>query len=326
MNILLNRQTSDRLSVTIWLLWSQALYVTLRPNGGFFTMTFAMSLKVGDGIVMAADSASTMMTVDDQGRPAVSNIYRNANKVINLVKGLPIGVCVWGLGGIGSHSVEFLLKELRVRLTQGTTGYEEWKLDRETYTLEAVANRVRQFLYEEEYLQHVPVQPGKSPTMGVLVAGYSAAARSGEIYVLNVDADGQCAAPTRVSGQNDLSTLTFDGQTDAVQRLLAGFSPSIGRVLVENLGFAEKDVPQIASVLNQRLRVPLFDAQMPIQDAIDLAEFLVDVSAKFARFMPQPESVAGEIEIAAITKHEGFKWVRRKHYYHASINPVSSDH
>ncbi len=62
-------------------------------------------------------------------------------------------------------------------------------------------------------------------------------------------------------------------------------------------------------------------APMPIQDAIDLATFLVDVTIKFSRFAPGPPTVGGPIEVAAITKHEGFKWVRRKFYYQAKYNP-----
>jgi hypothetical protein len=59
---------------------------------------------------------------------------------------------------------------------------------------------------------------------------------------------------------------------------------------------------------------------MPIQDAIDLARFLVDASIKFSRFVPGPQVVGGPVEIAAITKHEGFKWINRKHYYEQNLN------
>ena len=59
---------------------------------------------------------------------------------------------------------------------------------------------------------------------------------------------------------------------------------------------------------------------MPIQDAIDLAEFLVELTIKWSRFTPGPPTVGGPIEIAAITRHEGFKWIRRKQYYSPELN------
>lgn len=61
---------------------------------------------------------------------------------------------------------------------------------------------------------------------------------------------------------------------------------------------------------------------MPIQDAIDLVEFLVDLTIKYSQFSPGATTVGGPIEIAAITKHEGFKWVRRKHYFTSELNPA----
>ena len=70
-------------------------------------VTIIVSVKINDGVVMAADSASTFAT---------GQIYLHTNKITNLVKGLPIGVMVTGAGGIGSESIETLCKDLRTRL------------------------------------------------------------------------------------------------------------------------------------------------------------------------------------------------------------------
>ena len=60
---------------------------------------------------------------------------------------------------------------------------------------------------------------------------------------------------------------------------------------------------------------------MPIQDAIDLAHFLVETTIGFVRLAVfLPKSVGGAVEIAAITKHEGFRWVQRKSFYPAGLN------
>jgi hypothetical protein len=61
--------------------------------------------------------------------------------------------------------------------------------------------------------------------------------------------------------------------------------------------------------------------QKHLQDAIDLAEFFVDTTATFTRFKRGAGTVGGPTESAAITKHEGFKWIRRKHYYSVHLNP-----
>ena len=53
-------------------------------------MSIAISLKVHDGVVLAADSASTLMLGGPNGSLGVVTVYSNANKIFNLRKGLPI--------------------------------------------------------------------------------------------------------------------------------------------------------------------------------------------------------------------------------------------
>lgn len=60
---------------------------------------------------------------------------------------------------------------------------------------------------------------------------------------------------------------------------------------------------------------------MPIQDAIDLVRYLVQGTEGWTRFKPGAPTVHEPIDIAAITYHEGFRWVQRKHYYSAELNP-----
>ncbi len=69
-------------------------------------MTVLVSVKINDGVVMAADSASSF---------ASGMIYHHAQKIVNLRKGLPIGAMVTGAGGIGNESIDTLLKDLRRR-------------------------------------------------------------------------------------------------------------------------------------------------------------------------------------------------------------------
>jgi hypothetical protein len=74
-------------------------------------MAIAISLKVNDGLVLAADSASTIIGYTEEGDPTnVVNVYNNANKIANLRKGLPIGVVTWGSGSIGPASISTLIK------------------------------------------------------------------------------------------------------------------------------------------------------------------------------------------------------------------------
>ena len=66
-------------------------------------MTVIVSVKINDGIVMASDSASTFTN---------TQVYDHAEKIVNLIRDLPIGVMVTGDAGIGSESLTTLLKDL----------------------------------------------------------------------------------------------------------------------------------------------------------------------------------------------------------------------
>ena len=60
---------------------------------------------------------------------------------------------------------------------------------------------------------------------------------------------------------------------------------------------------------------------MPIQDAIKFVETLVYVTIQMSKFVPGAQTVGGDIDIAVITKHEEFKWIKRKHYFNKKLNP-----
>ena len=50
-------------------------------------MSIGILINVHDGIVLAADSASTLTLIGPQPNQPVVNVYNNANKIANLYKG-----------------------------------------------------------------------------------------------------------------------------------------------------------------------------------------------------------------------------------------------
>src|SRR5919112_321700 len=104
-------------------------------------VTIIVSVKINDGIVMAADSAGAMPS---------GQVYAHANKIANLCEGLPMGAMSTGAGGIGNESVETLLKDLRRRFAGFDPAHADWRLDPERYTVGQAAERLRAFLFEEK--------------------------------------------------------------------------------------------------------------------------------------------------------------------------------
>ena len=106
---------------------------------------------------------------------------------------------------------------------------------------------------------------------------------------------------------------------------MLGYSPALLQVLAQSMRGPQGPIPpdEVLKTLGPALasmQAPVIFSPMPIQDTIDLARFVVHSAVMFSRFTPGPQVVGGPIEIAAITKHEGFKWIGRKHYYDQEFN------
>lgn len=270
---------------------------------------------MNDGVILAADSAATFVNTDGS-----QHVYNNANKITNLVKGLPIGAISWGAGGIGMDAMPTLMKDLRVRLSGDDPGRQEWRLDRSTYTMEQVALRVKEFFFDERYAKSA----AGAADLGIIVAGYSAGASMAEEYAIEMNAQG--CQPPRLLRPMGISGTSWAGQPEALNRLFHGFSPRIAQVLEEKLGVPHDQISDALGVFSREMAWPSVVSAMPFQDAIDLAEFMVDLTIKFCHFGPGAPVVGGPIEIAAISRHEGFKWIRRKHYFRPELNPEVHGH
>jgi hypothetical protein len=283
-------------------------------------VTIALSLKVHDGLVLAADSASTILASASPGAAqAVMNIYDNANKISNLCKGRPLGSVVWGAGSIGRISISTLLKDLRKRFLNQDPAHEDWCLTDANCTVEHVAQRTRQFLFEECYAAEYGAGQGAGkPSLGILVAGYSFGQGLPESWLIRIN-EGDCPAPALAQPQDNVGCF-WDGQPEAIHRFLRGYGMGLRGVLQE-LGVGALLLDGVMDRINNALLVPMIIPPMPIQDAIDLADFLVHLTKTFSRFSPGAPTVGGPTEIVAITKHEGFKWIKRKHYFEQRLNP-----
>jgi hypothetical protein len=62
-------------------------------------------------------------------------------------------------------------------------------------------------------------------------------------------------------------------------------------------------------------------ASLPIDELAALAETLVYIESLKERVTSPAESVSGPIDVAVISKHDGFIWIKRKHYFNKELNP-----
>lgn len=278
-------------------------------------MTIAISLKVNDGVVLATDSASTMKSRTQDGKVDVINIYNNANKLFNLHKRLPIGAVVYGSGSIGHASISTLAKDFRKRITEGEA---TWKVDPSSYTVEEVVQKFKKFIYDDSYLSVFKNWKSDFPLLGFIIVGYSVNESLPEVWTIDISKDGTCSGPILAKSKDQIG-WNAGGAPEAISRLYFGYSMKLRDTLVE-AGLDDPIISKVLQLCKARLETPFVVAPMPIQDAIDLAVFLVETTINYTKYAPGDLIVGGPIEVAAITKHEGFKWIQRKHYYKFDIN------
>jgi hypothetical protein len=269
-------------------------------------MTIIVSVKINDGIVMAADSAATFMTQPFQ------QMYVHSNKIVNLRKGSPIGVMWTGSGSFGSESLETLMKDLRQRFAVNNEGHLSWSINPESYTVEQVTEAVYKFLVEEK----LPLL-SEAVTTKLRICGYSSGRSLAEIWDVDVRPSG---SDFKIVMDEKSFGPRWEGEYETLNRLIIGVSNGF-RPALEEIGLDEGKIEAARQALFRRSVAGVHINAMSIQDAINLARFLVQTTVGFNQFqVGVAKTVGGEVEIAAITKHEGFRWVQRKHFYPPSLN------
>jgi len=274
-------------------------------------VTVAVLIKVFDGIVLATDSATTLPLSTGSAQ-----VWNGANKVFHLHRQRPVGAMTWGLGQIGPASISTLAKDLRWRLMGRDLSRPDWALQ-DDYTVEGVAGRLVEMMFDELY---APL--GATGTLGFLVAGFSGGSQSSEAWLVTLDDPATRPVPQLAAGADQGGWMAYT-QSDAIERLFNGYDGHLRSQMEAALG--SQLIPSIAGVLQAQIRQPAV-APMPFADAINLAGFMVEVTVGFSRFLLGPDTVGGPTEVAGITRHEGFKWIGRKHYYDARMNPGDPGH
>jgi len=259
-------------------------------------MTVLVSVKINDGVVMAADSASSY---------ANGMIYNNSRKIVNLHEGLPVGAMVTGAGGIGNESIDTLLKDLNRRFSGKDSAHIEWKLNLDNYSMQSIALKVREFLFDEKSVAH-----GATTWTKLRLCGYSAGRPLAEVWEVNLM--GPCSPePLCVQNEEEFG-LRWDGEYEALDRLVFGLGTRFNEFAIAH-GLSGQEAAELREKLVPNLYELLFIEAMPMQDAIDLARYLVETTIGFIKYsVSRPKTVGGAIEIAAISKHEGFQWAQRR--------------
>jgi hypothetical protein len=267
-------------------------------------MTIVVAVKVNDGLVLAADSTVAVHGGPSGQPPGILKTYDYGRKLSH-IKDYPIGTLSWGISLLGSRTIESLINEYEFGLPsardEAARGFE----------VRDIADNLRTFLLERYEAQYGPLSPGEQPSLGILVSGYSDSAYFPEQYLFEFPSipEVQIRRPDKETGEPDFGVDWF-GLTDAITRLIKGADPRLAQVLAGRLQISADEAWQLLA----QFEYPIAFEGMPLQDAIDLAVYLVEMTIGRYRFAVGAPLCGGEVDAAVITSR-GFTWVYRKNWH-----------
>ncbi|WP_433629135.1 hypothetical protein [Nocardia sp. CA-120079] len=258
-------------------------------------MTVLVCLSVPEGLVLAADSATTSGTTFGQREDQV--VDHDAEKLFILHEDLPIGAMTCESGSIGTLPVKDFSQRLRERL-RGTGSYGP--LDPSNYTIEDVVKRGAE-LAKEVVKETCGFENFPRNTVYV-VAGYSASCEAPEVWTLTMRSGAREPECRQALSVDDTPALLSFAQNTAIHRLYGCCEENLRKAMDE---YATTQSLALTCAL-EKLGNPV-TKDMSIVQATRFAEFLVSTTIGFVSFTKPPHGVGGSIRIATITRRDGYR-------------------
>lgn len=266
-------------------------------------MTICVAVRVAEGLVLSADSTvaleGTFDTPQGQQRQ-IMQTFDYASKVTR-IKDYPIGIMSWGLGAIQNRSIQSLIMEFEYDYPSSG--------EQKPYSVKSVADSLLTFI-RGKYDTAFPPE-SERPAMGMFIGGYSSGQFFSHQYSVEIPAqnDWQDAFPDSPNGQPHFGAGWY-GQIEALTRLISGFDIRSIQALI-NRGVDEKVVT--SWIENDIPQLPLVFDGMPIQDAIDFANYAINLTIGRFRFGVGTPLCGGDIDIALV-RPGGLQWAQRKQW------------
>ena len=212
--------------------------------------------------------------MDEEGNNSAAHVYFNADKIFNLIKGYSVGCMTWGDGSIGNASIASIAKDFRENY------YKKNKNKLKTHGIEigSIANSFKKFIEKKIESSDRCIE-----LIGFIIAAYSKNKNDSEIFLLEFMKE-DSKGSEQINKEQTVGINWF-GEVEYTSRLLLGISTLIPQVLLDN-DFDETSSKRIMNLFTEHLQLPIGNPAMPIQDAIDFTDFLVDFNCKMSKFMP----------------------------------------
>jgi hypothetical protein len=171
-------------------------------------------------------------------------------------------------------------------------------------TVEEAAKQLGQFFLEQWTEAGMPME---ADPIFFQVAGFDEGEAYGRVFEVSVPND-----LDPVEQIPDDFGIKWGGQDYLLERLINGVAPMAYYFAQDELGLTDDQVQQLANRLYGELQLPIPYQFLPLQDCVDMATFLVDMTATVLTWTPGVQGVGGDVDVATITISDGFQSVQHK--------------
>lgn len=268
-------------------------------------MSLGIAFKGPEGIVLAADSRVTLNAetnpIDGKIRIFTST-FDNATKLLRVNKQTHVGAVTYGLGALGNpepRTAHSFIPEFEEVLT---SKHKERRLSVEEFSKE-----LSEF-FVTQWQQRMPKEYNQEPLI-FLIGGYDESAPYGRVFQVVIPYDPN---PVEMNSNPGEFGVTWGGQLEYATRLIQGFDPKLPIILQNELKLTPDQSSNLNKILAKTLTLPIPYQFLPLQDCVDLSIFLIKTTIELQKWSIGIRGVGGAIDVATITRTEGFKEIQKK--------------
>lgn len=278
-------------------------------------MSLGIIFKGAEGIILAADSRVTLtaqlqpqqpqqpQTTPQPQQPTMllPATYDNATKLLRVNGQNFVGAVTYGVGAIGQNqprTAHSYIPEFETELAESNTG---------RLSVEDFAKKLSNF-FMRQWQAQMP-QNFQGPGMVFLVGGYDEKAPYGRCFELEVPA--RPNPKEWHAGPSDFG-MVWGGQREYTDRLVQGFDDNLLINIQQFLKLSDTQRQDLREYLRPRSNAPIPFPFLPLQDCVDVSIFLIRTTIAIQNWMVGIRGVGGAIDVATITRTEGFKPIQQK--------------
>ena len=258
-------------------------------------LSLGIAFKGPEGIVLAADSRVTL-TGQAGSDLLIQAHYDNATKLLKVKDHDHVGAVTYGLGALGGRQPRTAHSYLPEFETELAT---EVRL-----SVEEFATRMGDFFRRQWSAANTPTE---ADAMVFLVGGFDEGDAYGRVFEVSIP-----NSPAPVEKSVDDFGITFGGQHEIAGRLLGGYDPRLEALMTANVHLNAAQTANLRQKVLPSLAMPIPYQFLSLQDSVDLAIFLIKTTATLQRWTTGTRGVGGAIDVATITRTDGFRAIQEK--------------